>query len=125
MEVLSLILFICFNSIVFTVSLIFFIRTDCVVSDSSLWNESLKKMGLNSWYSVQMSVPKVVKPLNSPSRFLRQDITEYVQPPTAKEDKKLPKSKSSKIPAGKARCIRLFPTQEERLKLRQWIGTTR
>jgi len=50
---------------------------------------------------------------------------EYVQPPTAEEDKKLPKSKSSKIPAGKAQCIRLFPTQEERLKLRRWIGTAR
>ncbi|GBB86156.1 hypothetical protein RclHR1_01260027 [Rhizophagus clarus] len=70
--------------------------TDCVISDSSLWDKSLKKMGLNSWYS----------------------------PPTAEEDK-LPKSKSSKIPAGKAQRIRLLPTQEERLKLRRWIGTAR
>jgi hypothetical protein len=50
---------------------------------------------------------------------------EYIQPPTAEEDKKLPKSKSSKIPAGKAQRIRLLPTQEERLKLRRWIGTAR
>ncbi|GET01996.1 RecF/RecN/SMC domain containing protein [Rhizophagus clarus] len=97
-------------------------RTDCVISDSSLWDKSLKKMGLNSWYSVRMSAPKVVKPSNSPSRFLWQDIMEYIQPPTAEEDK-LPKSKSSKIPAGKAQRIRLFPTQEEQLKLRRWIGT--
>ncbi|GBB95212.1 hypothetical protein RclHR1_00250010 [Rhizophagus clarus] len=76
-------------------------RTDCVISDSSLWDESLKKMGLNSWYSVRMSAPKVVKPSNSPSRFLWQDIMEYIQPPTAEEDKLL-KSKSSKIPVGKA-----------------------
>src|SRR5215469_7049961 len=82
-------------------------------------------MGLNSWYSVRMSVPKVVKPSNSSSQFLWQDIMGHIQPPTAEEDKKLSKSKSSKIPAGKARRIRLFPTQEERLKLRKWIGTAR
>ncbi|GBC05058.1 hypothetical protein RclHR1_00600021 [Rhizophagus clarus] len=43
-------------------------RTDCVISDLSLWDESLKKMGLNSWYSVRMSAPKVVKPSNSLSQ---------------------------------------------------------
>jgi len=56
---------------------------------------------------------------------LWQNITEYVQPPTVEEDKKLPKSKSSKIPAGKARCIRLFPMQEEKLIFRRWMGTAR
>lgn len=122
---LSLILFIHFNFYCLYHFINFFIRTDCVISDLSLWDESLKKMGLNSWYSVRMSAPKVVKPSNSPSRFLWQDIMEYIQPPTAEEDKKLPKSKSSKIPAGKAQRIRLLPTQEERLKLRRWIGTAR
>src|SRR2546423_4252571 len=72
-----------------------------------------------------MSIPKVVNPSNSPSRFLWQNITEYVQPPTVEEDKKLLKSKSSKIPAGKVQRIRLFPTQEEKLILRHWMGTAR
>jgi putative transposase len=50
-------------------------------------------------------------------------------PPTAEEDKKpkpkISKPKISKIPAGKTRRIRLFPTQEEKLKLKRWMGTAR
>ena len=53
---------------------------------------------------------------------------ECVPPPIVKEDKKLPKpkkNKSSKIPAGKTQRIRLFPTQEEKSKLKHWMGTAR
>jgi putative transposase len=81
-----------------------------------------------------MSVPKVVKQENlqktcsRSSRYLWQDITECAPLPTVEEDEKLPKpkkNKSSKIPAGKTQRIRLFPTQEEKLILRRWMGTAR
>jgi len=52
-----------------------------------------------------------------------------VSPPTIEEDEKLPKHKKKKIigkiPPGKVRRIRLFPTQEEKLKLKCWMGTAR
>ncbi|RHZ90027.1 hypothetical protein Glove_9g275 [Diversispora epigaea] len=91
-------------------------------------------MGLGSWYSVRMSVLKVVKSENlrktysQSSRYLWQDIMECVPPPIVEEDEKLPKpkkNKSSKIPAGKTQRIRLFPTQEEKSKLKRWMGTAR
>jgi hypothetical protein len=55
---------------------------------------------------------------------------DYVQQPIAEGEKIPPKRlKSSKevkkVPAGKVQCIRLFPTQKERLKLRCWMGTAR
>ncbi|CAG8703828.1 11196_t:CDS:2 [Gigaspora margarita] len=56
---------------------------------------------------------------------------DYALLPIAKEEKRPPKRfKSSKKevmkpPAGKVRRIHLFPTQEERMKLRKWIGTAR
>ena len=53
---------------------------------------------------------------------------ECVPPPIVEEDEKLPKpkkNKSSKIPAGKTQRIRLFPTQEEKSKLKRWMGTAR
>ncbi|CAG8809512.1 20035_t:CDS:1, partial [Racocetra persica] len=59
------------------------------------------------------------------------DIMDYALLPIAKEEKILPKRFKSfkkevmKLPAGKVRRIHLFPTQEKRLKLRQWIGTAR
>ncbi|RHZ50278.1 hypothetical protein Glove_502g13 [Diversispora epigaea] len=108
--------------------------TDCADLDPSLWNGSLRKMGLSSWYSVRISVLKVVKPENlrktysQSSRYLWQDIMECVPPPIVEEDEKLPKpkkNKSSKIPAGKTQRIRLFPTQEEKSKLKRWMGTAR
>src|SRR5579871_5001806 len=88
-------------------------------------------MGLNSWYSVRMSVPKVKKTCLQSSQCLWRDIMDYVQPQIAEEEEMLPKrSKSSKkevkkLPAGKVQRIRLYPNQQERLKLRKWIGTAR
>ena|SRR5581483_1717580 len=110
----------------------FFIRTDCVDLDSNLWNESLRKMALDSWYLVQMLVPKVMKLENSQktysqsSQYLWQDIMECILPPIIEEDKK-PKYKKEKIIdkilPGKIQYICLFFTQEEKLKLKCWMGT--
>ena len=49
---------------------------------------------------------------------------ECVPPPIEKLPKPK-KNKSSKIPAGKTQRIRLFPTQEEKSKLKRWMGTAR
>lgn len=112
-------------------------KTDCVALDPNLWNGSLKKMGHGSWYSVQIFVPTIMKLENSrktyfqSSQCLWRDIMDYALLPIAKEEKRPPKRfKSSKKevtkpPAGKVLRIRLFPTQEERMRLRQWIGTAR
>ena len=56
---------------------------------------------------------------------------DYVQPQIAKGEEILPKRfKSSrkevkKLPAGKAQRIRIYPNQQERPKLRRWMGTAR
>jgi hypothetical protein len=56
---------------------------------------------------------------------------DYVQPQIAGGEEMLPKSSKSskkevkKLPAGKVRRIRIYPNQQERLKLRKWIGTAR
>ena len=88
-------------------------------------------MGLSSWYSVRTSVPKVVKPENlqkiclQSSQCLWRDITDYVQPQIAEGEEKTSKEEVEKPPAGKVQRIRIYPNQQERLKLRKWMGTAR
>src|SRR5437016_7357963 len=82
-----------------------------------------------------MSVPRRAKLENSHKaysqslQYLWQDIIGHVLSPTVEEDEKPPKHKKEKIigkiPLGKVRCICLFPTQEEKLKLKCWMGTAR
>jgi Helix-turn-helix domain len=109
-------------------------KTDCVVLESNSWSGSLKRTGHNSWFSVQTSVPTIARPESlqktcSPSsQCLWRDIMGYVPPPIAEKDKrpsKKAKIKSDKPPAEKSRRIRLFPTQDQRQKLRRWMGTAR
>ena len=56
---------------------------------------------------------------------------DYVQPQIAEGEEMLPKRfKSSKkevkkLPAGKVQRIRIYSNQQERLKLRRWMGTAR
>ena len=67
------------------------------------------------------------------SRYLWQDIMEHIPLPTVEEDEKSSKSSKSskkskkevKKPAGKVQRIRIYPNQQERLKLRRWMGTAR
>jgi len=62
---------------------------------------------------------------------------DYIQPQIAEGEEILPESSKSskssknskkevkKLPAGKVQRIRIYPNQQERLKLRRWIGTAR
>ena len=56
---------------------------------------------------------------------------DYVQPQIAEREEMLPKSSKKskkevkKPPAGKVQRIRIYPNQQERLKLRRWMGTAR
>ncbi len=53
---------------------------------------------------------------------------DYVQPQIAGGEEMLPKSSKKevkKLPAGKVQRIHIYPNQQERLKLRRWIGTAR
>jgi len=53
---------------------------------------------------------------------------DYVQPQIAEGEEKPPKrfKKEVKKPsAGKVQRIRIYPNQQERLKLRRWMGTAR
>src|SRR5436305_4940968 len=111
-------------------------KTACTALDLNSWNGSLKKMGHGLWYSVRMFIPMIAKLENSrktclqSSQCLWRDIMDYVQPPIVKEEGMPKRFKSSKkevkkLPAGKVQRIRLYPNQQERLKLRKWIGTAR
>ncbi|RHZ83413.1 hypothetical protein Glove_94g44 [Diversispora epigaea] len=67
---------------------------------------------------------------NEAGKDLWQDIMECIvekgeKLPKPKSIKNSKKIKSSKITVDKAQRIRLFPTQEERLKLKCWIETAR
>ena len=65
------------------------------------------------------------------SQYLWHDIMDYIQPQITEGEEMLPKRfKSSKkevkkLPAGKVQRIRIYPNQQERLKLRRWMGTAR
>jgi hypothetical protein len=54
---------------------------------------------------------------------------DYVQPQIAEGEETLPNKRSKKevkkLPAGKVQRIRIYPNQQERLKLRSWMGTAR
>ena len=116
--------FLLFILIFIALLFIFFIRTDCVNLDPSLWNGSLKKTGRGSWYSVQMSVPRVVKPENLQKTYLQssqclwREIIDYVQLQIAEGEEMLPKSSKrskkevKKLPAGKVQRIRIYPNQQ-------------
>ncbi|RHZ63146.1 hypothetical protein Glove_332g19 [Diversispora epigaea] len=81
------------------------------------------------WIQIQV-VPTIAKPENlQSSQCLWHNIMDYVQLPegenTPPKRLKSSKKEEKKPPAGKVQRIRLYPTQNERLKLRKWMGTVR
>ncbi|RHZ62386.1 hypothetical protein Glove_340g73 [Diversispora epigaea] len=57
-------------------------NSTCATLDSNSWNESLKKRGHRSLFSIQMVVPTIAKPENlQSSQCLRRNMTDYVQLP--------------------------------------------
>jgi putative transposase len=121
------------------------IETDSVDLDMSSSNLSLKKGTAKSWFSVQIQRKKQIQEQNyqktfSPSSmFLWQRIMECDQLKIEQEEKekkskkrklnpkepKEKKKKKEKIPAGKAKKIRIYPNEEQKTTLLKWIGTTR
>ena len=107
-------------------------RTDCAVLDQNLWSGSLRRVGLNSWCSVQTSV-LIAATCSLSQQCLWHDIMGYAPPPITKKDRKLPKkprtsrkmTTEEKPPAGKARRIHLFPTHKEWQRFRGWMGAMR
>jgi len=94
-------------------------RTDYADSDLTLLNKYVKKINVNSWYSIKITklmnleiCQKTFSPLlQSFQQNLIIKITSF--------------TKKSKPEANKCKKIRLFPTKKQKLILKKWIGTTR
>ncbi|RHZ72521.1 hypothetical protein Glove_242g146 [Diversispora epigaea] len=70
-----------------------------------------------------MVVPTIAKLENlQSSQCLWRNVTDYVQLPEGPKRLKSSKKEEKKPPAGK---VQLYSTQNERLKLRKWMGTVR
>ncbi|GBB95779.1 hypothetical protein RclHR1_02610016 [Rhizophagus clarus] len=84
------------------------------------WNEYTREESKKWW------LPESTNVCSKSNEAIELTVTVFVARHNgihSAEEDKLPKPKSSKIPAGKAQRIRLLPTQEEWLKLRRWIVT--
>lgn len=91
----------------------------CVDMESKFWNLSLKNLGQNSWFSVANQ--KLTTPENLPTTYLplQQSLWRDIMgddPQLIEEDEKN---------SLKAIKIRLFPTKEQEMTLKQWFGTAR
>lgn len=93
------------------------IKTDCVDSELNCYNGCSKNLTANSWFSVNLQTPpqksnyqKTSFPL---STTLQQKIMECEVP------------KTERLEMLKARKIKLYPTTQEKEKLRKWFGAAR
>ena len=119
------------------------IVTDYVDMDLNWLNSFSKKQTQRSWYSVKLWKNKMQQG-NSQMIFsqsvttswpkimecVQQKIEEEERQKKEKEKKKEKKKETNqkkleKIPAGKSKRIRLFPTPKQRETLVRWFGTTR
>ena len=114
-------------------------KTGCVDLDMKCLNKSVRNLIQNSWFSTKLKVKlieqknyqKIYYPLLQSSS---QEIMDYVQErikekeknkklKRKKKKKKLnPKKEEKQL---KVKKIRIYPTKEEKNKLRKWMGTAR
>ena len=92
----------------------------------SHWDDSLKRLALGSWVTVNSTKLTSVDdsvPNGSIWRSFKDDVISLER----NEDMSSSSSSTSskKPPAGKALKIRLYPNSEEKQKLLKWIGTAR
>jgi len=93
----------------------------------SHWDDSLKRLALGSWVTVNSTKSTSVNdsvPNGSIWRSFKDDVISLEK----NEDMSSSSSSSTsskKPPAGKALKIRLYPNSEEKQKLLKWIGTAR
>jgi len=112
-------------------------------------NDSLKRLGRNCWFTTQALKPKYQVKISSRTKeFLWKEISECAQRKLAEdEEKKEREDKKKRKGPGmlkrmrlkknegkqeiteseerKTKKIRLFPTEDQRNKLKQWFGTAR
>lgn len=130
-------------------------KTDSVDTASNSWTSSYEKLSANSWFSttsqrVRGKAPKRLRDQNSAttssvwSTTLWQKTMECGRQLSeehekkweeamkkqirANERKRRPKEgqpPAPKVPAGKAKKVRVFPTEEQNQKLKRWMGTVR
>lgn len=96
-------------------------KTDCVALDSNSLNGSSKKQMLNSWFSVELMNKKT--PLESSQTTYLQSLLSSLPNTTAYDQRTT--ENNEKPPAEKAKCIRVYPTIEQRETLNKWFGARR
>ena len=100
--------------------------TDWQDLGSSCLRQSSKGVVPNSWFSVKITQPlpeNLRKTCSQSQPSLWRATTEREAPPTVKDAKPLDSTK--KLPPGKARKIRVYPTKEQQGKLAKWMGVAR
>src|SRR5947199_8560359 len=93
----------------------------------SLWDDSLKRLALGSWVTVN-STKSTSNDDSVPNGSIWGSFKDDVLSLEKNEDMSSSSSSSTsskKPPAGKALKIRLYPNSEEKQKLLKWIGTAR
>lgn len=106
-------------------------KTECVDLDCSLWNGSSKNLMLNSWFSTRIMNSKTQ--LQNYQKIYFQSLQSLLpkimdleqESIEEKEKKPKKKKKSKKKPAEKAIKIRIYPTKEQKITLKEWFGVTR
>ena len=94
-------------------------KTDSVVLDQNSWNGSLKKTMSGSWFSTQVSIPKI-QPKNSQMIFW-QSLLSLLQEIMDLEQEETIALESVK----RAKNIRIQPTKQQRQTLKEWFGASR
>jgi putative transposase len=119
------------------------------IQDSTLWNRSLKRLGLDSWFTVIRTIPKkdcvkqsstslmnisesslslsnsiMNKVLKKIEEREQQRLLELTKNPKKKR-KTLKNPRSTKPPAETCCKIRLYPNKNQKQKLSQWFGAVR
>lgn len=116
-------------------------KIDCVDIDSNWWNPSSRRLGLGSWFSVQMKQQIQTENLQMtcslPSTTLWQNVMAYAQKKAEEREseqqsktKKANQKRKRKVPsqkkkAEKSKKIRLYPNPKQRETLNKWFGTAR
>lgn len=108
-------------------------KTECVDLDYSLWNGSSKNLMLNSWFSTRIMNSKTH--LQSSQKIYFQSLQSLLPKIMAleqenieekeKKPKKKKRLKKKKKQAEKAIKIRIYPTKDQKITLKEWFGVTR
>lgn len=105
-------------------------KTDCVVSDSTLLNGSLKSFPKGkSWFSTKVTVPQNKKSLQTYYRSLMSSqqksmVSENIEQKSNKSLIQRPKSNFA-TNGLKSKTIRIYPTTNQKLILKSWFGMFR